>query len=166
MRKAVWSSLFTAAAFLCVAAPAFAQATANGSISVNANINARARLTFGAASVTFADADPDTVPTLSSAAVTIDVRARTSQAGNVTLTVLATGDLLSGTDAIGINNLTWTVTGAGFVGGTANSTVAQTVGSWTGSGSPSGTQTFALPNSWAYNTGTYTTTLNYTLTVP
>ena len=29
-----------------------------------------------------------------------------------------------------------------------------------------GTQTFSLPNSWAYGTGTYTTTLNYTLTVP
>jgi len=40
------------------------------------------------------------------------------------------------------------------------------VGSWSASGSPSGTQTLSLPNSWTYATGTYTVTLNYTLTAP
>jgi hypothetical protein len=45
-------------------------------------------------------------------------------------------------------------------------TTAQAVGNWTGSGNRTGTQTYSLPNSWDYVTGTYTTTLNYTLTVP
>jgi hypothetical protein len=43
---------------------------------------------------------------------------------------------------------------------------AQTVGTWTGSGNPAGSHTYVLANSWAYATGVYTTTLNYTLSVP
>ena len=37
---------------------------------------------------------------------------------------------------------------------------------WTGPGARSGTQTYSLPNSWTYTVGSYTTTLNYTLTAP
>lgn len=166
MIKAVWSGVAVAALVVGLATPAFAQATANGSINVTANINAKARLTLGAASITFADADPDVTPSMSAGPVTVDVRARTSAAGSVALTVLASGDLTSGGNTIAISNLTWTATGSGFQAGTSNSTTAQAVGGWTGSGSPSGTQTFALPNSWTYATGTYTVTLNYTLTAP
>lgn len=166
MTKAVWSGVLTIGAVLLCSVPAFAQATVNGSINVTANVNAKAKLTLGAASITFADADPDVVPTMTSSAVNIDVKARTSAGASVTLTVLASGDLVSGSDAIAINNLTWAVTGSGFQAGTADKTTAQTVGSWTGSGSPAGSQTFSLPNSWTYNTGSYTVTLNYTLTVP
>lgn len=166
MKKAVWSGILAGAALVCFSVPAFAQATATGSINVTVNVSARARLTLGAAAITFADADPDTVPTMTSSAVTIDVRARTGAGNASTLTVLASGPLTSGTDTIAITNLTWTVTGTGFAAGTANSTTAQTVGSWAGPGSPSGTQTFSLPNSWTYAIGSYAATLNYTLTVP
>lgn len=96
----------------------------------------------------------------------IDVKARTSAAGSVTLTVLASGDLASGGNTIPVANLTWTSSGSGFQNGTSNKTVAQPVGSWTGSGNPNGAQTCALANSWTYVTGTYTVTLNYTLTTP
>jgi hypothetical protein len=80
--------------------------------------------------------------------------------------VLAAGDFVSGTDTIGIGNLSWSAGGGGFLAGVANSVTAQPVGNWTGGGSPSGTQTFALANSWAYATGNYSVDLNYTLTVP
>ena len=40
--------------------------------------------------------------------VTVDVGARTTAGAAVTLTVLANGNLTSGTDVITINNLTWT----------------------------------------------------------
>lgn len=166
MRKTVWSGIVTAAAILCFSAPVFAQATANASIGVTVTVSAKAKLTLGAAAVTFADADPDVTPTLSSGAITIDVKSRTSANGAVTLTVLASQDLTSGSDTIAITNLTWTVTGGGFVAGTGDKTTAQTVGAWTGSGSPSGTHTLALPNSWTYATGSYSATLNYTLTAP
>ncbi len=166
MMKAVWSGFAAAVVVAGLATPAFAQTTATASLNVSVNVAAKARLTLGAAGVTFADADPDVTPTMTAGPVTVDVRARTSAAGSVTLTVLATGDLASGLNTIAINNLTWTATGGGFVAGTSNATTAQSVGAWTGSGSPSGTQTFSLPNSWSYVTGTYTTTLNYTLSAP
>ncbi len=166
MKKAVWSGVVAVAAVLVMSSSAFAQATANGSISVTANVAAKAKLTLGTASITFADADPDVTPTMTSSAVSIDVKTRTSGSGSVTLTVLASGDLTSGSNTIGISNLTWTATGSGFQAGTNNKTTAQTVGSWSASGSPSGTQTLSLPNSWTYATGTYAVTLNYTLTAP
>jgi hypothetical protein len=98
--------------------------------------------------------------------MTVDVKGRTSAGSNVTLTVFSNQDLTSGSDAIGIANLTWTATGTGFAAGTMNKTTAQTVGSWTGSGSRAGAVTLKLANSWAYNAGSYTATLTYTLTAP
>jgi hypothetical protein len=47
-----------------------------------------------------------------------------------------------------------------------NKATAQTVGSWTGSGNRSGTQSYALANSWNYATGAYTAMATYTLTAP
>ena len=166
MMKAVWSGIAAAAMVALVSTSAFAQTTVNGAINVTANVNAKAKLTLGVAAINFADADPDVTPSITSAAFNIDVKARTSGLGNVTLTVVAGNDLVSGGDTIGISALTWTATGTGFQAGTSNKTTAQTVGSWTGSGSPTGTQTYALANSWTYATGTYTATLNYTLSVP
>jgi hypothetical protein len=167
MMKAVWSGVAAAAVVVCFSTPVFAQNT--HSINVTANVAAKAKLTILVGAITFPDSDPDSVTSIVAAPLTIDVKARTSASGNVTLTVLANGDLKSGvTDTITIDKLTWS--GAGDAGysalGTSNKTTAQTVGSWTGSGSPSGTQTYALANSWAYATGTYTVTLNYTLTAP
>jgi len=106
--------LSTAAAVLLMSSSAYAQATANASLNVTVNVAARARLTLGAAAITFADQDPGTVPTLTATALTVDVGARTSPAGNVALTVLATGPLASGSNTIAINNLAWTSTGTGF----------------------------------------------------
>jgi hypothetical protein len=82
------------------------------------------------------------------------------------LTVLASDDLRSGVTTIPANAITWTATGTGFVGGTVNRTTAQTVGSWTGSGSFNGSQQYLFRNLWTYSTGTYTLTLVYTLTSP
>jgi hypothetical protein len=164
MKKAVWS--LVAAAVLCWAAPAAAQQTATGTVNVTANVNARAKLTLGANAITFNDADPDVSPVLTATALTIDVLARTAANSNVTLTVEADGDLTSGGDLIDISNLTWTMGGdAGFQAGTA-ATIDVIVGSWTGGGARSGTQTYALVNSWSYATGTYAATLTYTLTSP
>ena len=166
MMKAVWSGVAAAVMIVGVSSAAYAQATDNKSINVTVNVNARAKLTLGTATVTFADADPDVTPTLTSAAITIDVKSRSSAAGAVTLTMQAAGDLVSGTDTIAISNLSWTASGTGFVGGTASTATAQTVGSWTGPGNPSGSHTLSLPNSWAYAIGSYTATLNYTLSAP
>ncbi|HTI36669.1 MAG TPA: hypothetical protein VL484_03845 [Vicinamibacterales bacterium] len=166
MSKAVWTAAAALAVFT-IAVPAIAQSTATATVNVTVNVSARATLDLhGTNSVTFADADPDTTPSIAAPALTIDVKSRTSAASNVTLTVVSNQDLTSGSDVIGIANLTWTSTGTGFAAGTMNKTTAQTVGSWTGSGTRSGTVTLKLANSWAYNAGAYTATLTYTLTAP
>jgi len=167
MRKAVWSGVAAAAAVLMMSSPAFAQAASDTkTVTVTANVNAKAKLTLGSNAATFADADPDVTPLLSATAISIDIKARTSAAGNVTLTVQSGGDLVSGSDSIAINQLTWTATGTNFAAGTMSKTAAVSVGSWAGSGTPSGTQTYKLVNSWSYNTGAYTATITYTLSAP
>jgi hypothetical protein len=155
MTKAVWSAITTAAVTVVFSAlsatTAYAQATAPGTVNVQVNVAAKAKLTLGSASLVF---------------LSVDVKARTAPAGSVTLTVLASGDLVNGTANIAVTNLAWTTLGAGFVAGASNKTTAQSVGSWTGSGTRTGSQIYTLPNSWAYATGTYSVTLNYTLTAP
>ncbi|MEI6669742.1 MAG: hypothetical protein WCP29_16455 [Acidobacteriota bacterium] len=135
---------------------------------VSATVAARAKLTLSNASMTFSDADPDTVPLVpaNGGALTITAKARTTIGSTVTLVVVASSDLQSGLDTIAASQLRWTATGTGFVAGTVNKTAAQTVGSWVSSGFWTGTQSYALANAWTYSTGTYTTTLTYTLTAP
>ena len=169
MKKAVWSGMLVGVGLLALSTPAFAQATANASVSVTANVNAKAKLVIDSAAINFPAVvgDPDTTPSIAATALGIDVKARTSANGSVTLTVVATDDLRAGTASIAISNLTWASSGTNFVaGGTSNTVTPQTVASFTGSGSYSGSQTYSLVNSWAYATGTYTTSLTYTLTAP
>ena len=160
--------LSTAAAVLLMSSSAYAQAaTATASVNVTVNVAAKARLTLGAAAITFADQDPVAFPTLTASTLTVDVSARTGPASNVTLTVLATGDLAApGGASIPVTTLAWTVGGAGFAAGASSSTTPQSVGTWVGSGTRSGSQVYTLPNSWNYAVGIYQTTLNYTLTAP
>jgi hypothetical protein len=143
-------------------------ATATATVTVNAAVSATAKLALGASSIHFVDADPDVTSSIpqTEPAITVSAKAKTSTGGNVTLTVVSGSDLTSGTDTIAISNITWTVTGSGFAAGTLNKTTAQSLGSWTNSGTWAGTQTYALANSWAYHTGSYTATLTYTLTAP
>ena len=144
MRKTLWKVGLSSAVVLLMSSSAYAQATANAALNVTVTVNSRARLTLGRRTSHFADADPATDPTLTRHGLTVDVGARTAPAGNVTLTVLATGDLASGTDTIAIGNLTWTATGTRLRRRASNATVAQTVGAWTGSGARAGSQTYSL----------------------
>jgi hypothetical protein len=152
-----------AALLLICAAPARAQTDV---ATLNATISGMARLSLSSASLTFPDADPDAVPQIAAAQgpITITARARASATGAVTLTVRASSNLRSGLDTIPAANITWTATGAGFVGGTLSAAAARTIASWTGSGVRTGTQTFRFRNAWTYPTGTYTLTMTFTLT--
>jgi len=142
--------------------------TATANVTVSATVSATAKLSVGVAALTFPNSDPDTTPSITATegAVSITAKAKTSAGTNVTLTLLAASDLTSGTDTIAISNITWTASGTGFAAGTMNRTVAQTVATWANSGNRTGTQTFALANSWAYPTGSYSATATYTLTAP
>ena len=167
MKKAVWRGIIAVAGVLAISTPVFAQANDTANVAVSVNVSARAKLTLGSAAISFADADPDVTANLTSSAISMDVRARTSASGTVALTVLANGDLTTtGGDSIAISGLTWTASGTSFVSGTSNKTTAQSVGSWTGSGNRTGSHTYSLPNSWTYATGSYSATLTYTLVAP
>jgi hypothetical protein len=143
-------------------------ATATSNITMTATVSNTALLSVSLAALTFPNSDPDTVPSIAATegAVTITAKAKTSAGSTVTLTLLAGTDLTSGVDTIAISNMTWTVGGAGFVAGTMSMITAQPVASWTNSGNRTGTQTFALANSWSYPTGTFSATATYTLTAP
>jgi hypothetical protein len=143
-------------------------ATTTSNMTVNTTIAARAVLVLGSASVNFPDSDPTSVPSIGATEnpVNVTARIRTGSASVATLTALTGGDLVSGGNTILINNVTWTASGTGFVAGTMNKTVGQSVGSWTGSGQQVGSNNFFLANSWNYVTGVYTATVTYTLTAP
>jgi hypothetical protein len=165
MKKAVWSGIIAAVGALALSTPAFAQTTA--AVTVNAQVNAKARLEVSAASISFADQDPDDFPVISAnTGLDITVKARTSAGGAVALTVVADTDLVSGGNSIGIGALKWTSTGANFAPTGTSGLSAVTVASFTNSGTRTGTQSYTLDNSWTYATGAYTTTLNYTLSAP
>ena len=135
-------------------------------------------LTVGSTTVTF----PNTSPAVSSSvtategAITINVHIGGLTPGNWTLTAIANGDLISGTNTIPISNVSWTgvntsssaYTGAGYIDGTLSKTAQQTVssGSWTQPGAVdlNGTITFHLANLWTYNIGTYSQTITLTAT--
>lgn len=168
MRKLIGATIVVVASVALISAgtPAGA-ATDQQTLTINATVSAKAKLTLGVAAINFADADPDSVPSIAATEnpVSVTVKAQTGGASAVTLTAQANGDLDSGTDTIAITNVTWTATGAGFVGGTMDTT-AQSAGSWTGSGRRDGTFSFWLANSWDYAAGSYSQTVVYTLTAP
>ena len=143
-------------------------ATSTQNLTINATVAATAKLTLGTNTINFPDADPDTTPSIVATEnpVNVTAKVKTGGASTATLTVLAGGNLTSGSDTIAIGNVTWTATGAGFVPGTMNMATAQSAGSWTGSGNRSGSFSYFLANSWAYQTGSYTATTTYTLTAP
>lgn len=137
-------------------------------LTINATVSARAKLTISPTTINFPDADPDVVDPIPATenGVSVEAKIRTTGAGVATLTCLAGGDLTSGTDLIDIGNVTWTASGGGYGAGTMSDAVAQSAGSWSGSGSRSGTFDFFLANSWAYAVGNYAQDVVYTLTAP
>jgi hypothetical protein len=147
------------------AAPARAQ-TATATFS--ANFGGLAKLSLSTTTITFPDADPDSVPLIpaSTGPLTVTVKARATAGSTVRLTISAIDNLRSGVSTIPATALTWTTTGTGFVSGTVRRLSAQTLGTWTGSGVNVGTQSYRFQNSWNYVPGTYTLLLFYTLTAP
>jgi hypothetical protein len=118
--------------------------------------------------ITFPSSDPDAVPIVSAAPVQISYRVRQYN-GPWSLTLLAGGDLISGSSSVDISNVTWVATPAPpFQNGTLSRTVAQTLATGTGPTNParSGTITFRLANSWHYTAATYTQTVVFTLSAP
>lgn len=126
-------------------------------------------LSMSPTTITFATADPDTLPVITSAPVQITYRIRQNSNQPWTLTVLANGDLVAGSATVDISNISWVATPAPpFQSGVMSKTVAQRVASGTGNqaNTSHGQITFRLANSWNYVPGLYTQTVVFTLTAP
>ena len=129
----------------------------------------RLELSISPTIITFPAADPDTTPQVASAPITVTYRVRQAEGQAWQLTVLASGDLISGGSTVDITNVTWVATPAPpFRNGTLNHTVAQVMATGVGNINPTatGSITFRLKNSWTYDTGTYTQTIVFTLALP
>ncbi len=163
--------LITCVAILLFAGAVAFAATDSKNLTISVTVANTAKLTLSAATVSFADADPDvTNPIVSADVITIDAKAKTGAASSVTLTCKANTNLADGGNSIGIANVTWAgadTIGTGFnATGTMSTTADQPVGTWTGSGARQGTQTYSLVNSWGYVPGSYSAVVVYTLTAP
>ncbi|MBM4272936.1 MAG: hypothetical protein FJ134_00510 [Deltaproteobacteria bacterium] len=137
-------------------------------VNVDALVASAANLTIGATTINFPDADPDTTPVVPAQQnpVVVTASAQTGSKKVVDLSVMAAGDLTSGSNTIPITNVSWIATGSGYLPGTMSRTSPQPAGNWQGHGTRNGTFSYFLVNSWAYKTGNYTATATYTLTVP
>lgn len=129
----------------------------------------RLDLTIAPSIISFPPDDPDTAPILAAAPVQVSYRIRQNNTEPWTLTVLASGDLISGSSSVDIANISWVATPAPpFQNGTLSKTIAQRLASGTGNVNPTrvGSITFRLMNSWDYSAGFYTQTIVFTLTTP
>jgi hypothetical protein len=172
MKRSTASARQSAAALgACLACGALAAAsaeTATQSVRLTATVRSATRLTLSATTITFPDAHPDDAPRIPADenAVSVTAKARTRSDSEAVLTVLAPDDLTSGSNRIGIENVSWTAVGGGFRSGRLSKGVPQTVGKWTGPGVRTGSLSYFLTNRFEYATGNYTATLVYTLTAP
>ncbi|MFZ0929254.1 MAG: hypothetical protein WAN11_11675 [Syntrophobacteraceae bacterium] len=175
-RKALRAALFVVAmALISLSLPLSLNAGTSIVITdVNASSTCSATLTINTASISFPNADPGVVPNIpaNENPVSVTANVQIDDGSTATLTALAGGDLVSGSDKIAINNVSWTVTGSagntgGLVAGTLSKDNPVLAGSWTQSGTyTTGSFLFFLANSWSYATGTYSQTVTYTITAP
>ena len=151
-----------------VAAPAARAAAQSSTATLSANVGTFAKLTVSSASVSFPEADPDAIPQIPALGgpLVITAKSRATPNAQVVLSVQATDDLRSGVTVIAASNITWTVSGGGFVPGTLSTSSPVTVATWTGSGIRNGSQQLYFRNLWTHPTGTYTLSMTYTLSAP
>ncbi len=126
-------------------------------------------LSISPAVIVIPSADPDLMPLLDSAPVSVNYRVRQNNREVWLLTVQAGGDLESGGSTIDISAVTWIATPAPpFQNGTLSKTVAQTVATGIGNqaSEATGTLMFQLKNSWTYDIGIYSQALVFTLSTP
>ena len=143
-------------------------ATDSKSLFIKADIGPAAKLIVGNQSITFPSTDPDEqqqIPALEND-IKVTVKARTGSNSQVSLKIIAEGDLISGSDSIPIQNVIWQGTGLGFVNGTLSKSSYQAGGSWVGSGIRQGSFRYYLNNSWNYPVGNYRVNIIYSLTAP
>jgi hypothetical protein len=138
------------------------------SLATSALAAARVSLTINRSAINFPDSDPDLVPSVpaSENPLTIGVRVTGNPKDAWRLEVLASGDLVSGSNTIPISNVSWTGKPLPLIDGKLGRTTPQVVASGSGNVNLNGTLQFYFKNSWNYLVGNYSQVIIYTLSVP
>ena len=141
--------------------------TTSANLTINVSVLSSANLTLGANTLSFRAADPITHPVIAAVENPIPVIAKVRSNDPLTLLVIALDDLRNGDAVIPASAITWTAAGAPFMGGALSKVSGQPAARFpTGSGIYSSYFNFFLENGAGYLPGTYSTTINYTLTTP
>ena len=149
--------------------PARAQQPLTQQVVVRASFADRVKVSMDRTNVVFDTEayDSATVAKIVAAPLTITAKARVTGNARIVMQVQADGPLRSATATIPANKVTWTTTGPGFhANGIASANAPRTIGSWRGSGSWVGTQTYEFADDWTYAVGVYTMTMTYTISMP
>ncbi len=118
-------------------------------------------------SVDFPDESPDLAPVLGPEDIQVEVRALAVPGSPWILTIIADSDLMSGTSAIPIGEITWTASPSPpFQAGTLSTVVPSVLGSGLSHFTALLTLSFYLRNSWSYEPGHYAATATLTLSSP
>lgn len=170
MRKLILITMaLTIPTFLFFPSAIFGE-TVQVQLTIRADVRNVSKLELNSTTVQFelGRLNPDVAPMIESAAsqITVQCKARASSNSDVSLTILAADDLISGSDTISINNIKWIASGNGFINGTLDKISPQAMGAWKGGGVFTGIIFFRLNNRWEYSSGDYITTALLTLTVP
>ena len=112
--------------WLVMAAGAAGQTSRSNTVTSTFVVGSQAKLTISSTSLTFANADPDTVAQVpaSEGPLAVTVASRSTPGSAIVLTVQASDDLRSGVATIAVSALTWTAGGAGFLDGTMSTSGA------------------------------------------
>lgn len=158
-------AILTAALLLGVVPARAATTTANLNILVS--VLPTATLTIGSTTLTFKAKDPTMNPVIVAEENPIPIIAKIRNKDPLTLFVMAADDLRDGSSVIPASAITWTAANDPFVEGTMSKTSGQPAARFPGgSGSYSSYFNFYLANSPSYIPGTYSMTINYTLSTP
>ena len=141
--------------------------TATAGLSISIAVPSSAILTLGTTSIRFIPDDPIVQPSVPAQENPVSVLARTRSKGIPSLAVIASDDLTDGANIIPVTAISWTADATPYIAGTMNKSTAQAAALFaTGSGSYQSSFRYFLANSPLYVPGTYSTTINYTLTAP
>jgi hypothetical protein len=162
------TSVVLVISFLLLSSHLSVAATDTKPLVIKAKIDKVVKLIVDTNTLVFPNMDPDEVkqvPALQND-IRVTVKARTGSTSPVNLNVVADGDLVSGSDTIPVQNVTWQASGQGFSSGTLSKSAVQTAGVWKGSGVREGVFRYYLANGWNYQKGEYLVTVTYILTTP
>lgn len=159
--------LFPALITIFMAALPLSASISTAGLNISVTVPSSSSLSFGTTTLRFIPDDPTLQPSVPAQENPVTVLAKTRSKGTSSLSVIASDDLKDGANTIPASALSWTADAAPYIGGTLSKSTPQAAALFTtGSGTFQSSFRYFLANSNMFIPGTYSTTINYTLTAP